>query len=71
MTFLILLSVAVIVFMYTITAIVLSQEISAFITDMSSSTFLGSLSAFITGVILIVGAAYISVMTLKKRFTRL
>ena len=71
MTFLILLSVAVIVFMYTITAIVLSQEISAFITDISSSTFLGSLSAFITGIILIVGAAYISVMTLKKRFTRL
>jgi hypothetical protein len=71
MTFLILVSVAVIVFIYTITAIVLSQEISAFITEISSSTFLGSLSAFITGVILIVGAAYISVITLKKRFTRL
>ena len=71
MTVIYLLLIAISVFMYTITSIVLSQELSAYISEITESPGLGTLSAFMTGLILIVGAGIIAVKILKNRFTRL
>ncbi|MBM4172946.1 MAG: hypothetical protein FJ212_01140 [Ignavibacteria bacterium] len=71
MTIIYLLLIAVSVFMYTITAIVLSQEVSLLVVEATGIESLGTLTSFGTGLILIVGIGFLIVRYVLSRFTKL
>jgi hypothetical protein len=59
------------VFLYTISAIVISQEASLFIAESTGSSAMGTLTSVLTGIILIVGVGYLAVRFVLARFTKL
>lgn len=59
------------VFLYTISAIVISQEASLFIAESTGSAMMGTLTSMITGIVLIVGVGYFAVRFVLARFTKL
>jgi hypothetical protein len=65
MTIIYLLLIAVSVFMYTISAIVVSQEVSLLVVEATGNESLG------TGLILIVGIGFLIVRFVLSRFTKL
>lgn len=71
MTIIYLLLIAMGVFLYTISAIVISQEASLFIAESTGSTTMGTLTSMITGIVLIVGVGYLAVRFVLARFTKL
>jgi hypothetical protein len=71
MTIIYLLLIAMSVFLYTISAIVISQEASLFIAESTGSSAMGTLTSVLTGIILIVGVGYLAVRFVLARFTKL
>ena len=71
MTIIYLLLTAVVVFLYTISAIVISQEASLFIAESTGSTMMGTLTSLFTGLVLIVGVGFLAVRFVLARFTKL
>ncbi len=71
MTIIYLLLTAVVVFLYTISAIVISQEASLFIAESTGSTMMGTLTSLFTGIVLIVGVGFLAVRFVLARFTKL
>ena len=71
MTIIYLLLTAVVVFLYTISAIVISQEASLFIAESTGSTMMGTLTSLFTGIVLIVGVGFLAVRFVIARFTKL
>lgn len=71
MTIIYLLLTAMAVFLYTISAIVISQEASLFIAESTGSAMMGTLTSMITGIVLIVGVGYFAVRFVLARFTKL
>lgn len=71
MTIIYLLLTAVVVFLYTISAIVISQEASVFIAESTGSTVMGTLTSLFTGIVLIVGVGFLAVRFVLARFTKL
>ncbi|MEY3689113.1 MAG: hypothetical protein ACKOAK_00400 [Ignavibacteria bacterium] len=71
MTIIYLLLIAISVFLYTISAIVISQEASLFIAESTGNATLGTLTSVCTGIILIVGVGYVAVRFVLARFTKL
>ena len=71
MTIIYLLLTAVLVFLYTISAIVISQEASLFIAESTGSTMMGTLTSLFTGIVLIVGVGFLAVRFVLARFTKL
>ena len=71
MTIIYLLLTAVVVFLYTISAIVISQEASLFIAESTGSTVMGTLTSLFTGIVLIVGVGFLAVRFVLARFTKL
>lgn len=71
MTIFYLLLIAMGVFLYTISAIVISQEASLFIAESTGSATMGTLTSVITGIVLIVGVGYLAVRFVLARFTKL
>lgn len=59
------------VFLYTISAIVISQEASLFIAESTGNSTMGTLTSVITGIVLIVGVGYLAVRFVLARFTKL
>jgi hypothetical protein len=57
--------------MYTISAIVVSQEISLLVVEATGNESLGTLTSFGTGLILIVGIGFLIVRFVLSRFTKL
>lgn len=71
MTIIYLLLIAMGVFLYTISAIVISQEASLFIAESTGNSTMGTLTSVITGIVLIVGVGYLAVRFVLARFTKL
>ena len=71
MTIIYLLLTAVVVFLYTISAIVISQEASLFIAESTGSTMMGTLTSLFTGIVLIVGVGFLAVRFVLARVTKL
>ena len=71
MTIICLLLIAMGVFLYTLSAIVISQEASLFIAESTGSATRGTLTSVITGIVLIVGVGYLAVRFVLARFTKL
>jgi|GEM_PF-538818 len=71
MTIIYLLLIAISVFLYTISAIVISQEASLYIAETTGNAMLGTLTSVFTGIILIVGVGYAAVRFVLARFTKL
>ena len=71
MTIIYLLLTAVVVFLYTISAIVISQEASLFIAESTGSTMMGTLTSLFTGIVLSVGVGFLAVRFVLARFTKL
>lgn len=71
MTIIYLFLIAVSVFMYTISAIVVSQEVSLLVVEATGNESLGTLTSFGTGLILIVGIGFLIVRFVLSRFTKL
>ena len=71
MTIIYLLLIAISVFLYTITAIVISQEASLIIAESTGSSAMGTLTSVLTGLLLIVGVGYFAVRFVLARFTKL
>lgn len=71
MTIIYLLLIAISVFIYTISAIVISQEASLFIAESTGSETMGTLTSVLTGILLIVGVGYFAVRFVLARFTKL
>ena len=71
MTIIYLLLIAMGVFLYTISAIVISQEASMFIAESTGNATMGTLTSVITGIVLIVGVGYLAVRFVLARFTKL
>jgi hypothetical protein len=71
MTIIYLLLIAMGVFLYTISAIVISQEASLFSAESTGSATMGTLTSVITGIVLIVGVGYLAVRFVLARFTKL
>jgi hypothetical protein len=71
MTIIYLLLIAITVFLYTISAIVISQEASLFIAESTGSETMGTLTSVLTGLLLIVGVGFIAVRSVLARFTKL
>ncbi len=71
MTIIYLLLIAISVFLYTISAIVISQEASLIIAESTGSSAMGTLTSVLTGLLLIVGVGYFAVRFVLARFTKL
>lgn len=71
MTIIYLLLIAISVFLYTISAIVISQEASLLIAESTGSAAMGTLTSVLTGLLLIVGVGYFAVRFVLARFTKL
>lgn len=67
----VLASIAAFVFLYTISAIVISQQLGHLVRDSVQSPFIGGLITFLSGGVLILGALFLAIKILKARLTRL
>ncbi|MFM8280420.1 MAG: hypothetical protein ACKN9Y_02350 [Bacteroidota bacterium] len=71
MTVIYLLLIAASVFLYTISAIVLSQEASVLMVEATGNETIGTLTSIVTGLVLIVGIGFFIVRFVLSRFTKL
>ena len=71
MTVIYLFLIAASVFLYTISAIVLSQEASVFMVEATGNETIGTLTSIVTGLVLIVGIGFFIVRFVLSRFTKL